>query len=109
MDDDDSVDGAWKLKLRYGRIETPYSHFTLIAEGVVGELADGFSCRPGKAFMGMKVWASSHDEATDMIRAIGKEIGFELIGRVQIYKSEPAEPPRDNPLGYDINFTPFDD
>ncbi len=36
----------WKLKLRYGKLQTPYQHFTLIAKGIVGELADGFSSIP---------------------------------------------------------------
>ena len=44
----------WKLKLRYGKLATPYQHYTAIAEGVVGQLADGFVCRPGSAFIAMK-------------------------------------------------------
>jgi hypothetical protein len=55
----------WKLDLRYGRRTTPYSHYTGIAEGEVGEL-------------------------------------------VQIYATDPAEPPGENPRGYDIQFTPFE-
>lgn len=99
----------WKLKLRYGKTTTPYSHFTAIAEGVVGELVDGFSCRPGPAIMGMKTWASSSDESADMIQVIGRQIGFEVTGDIQIYETEPVKPPGDKPSGYDIQFTPFDD
>ncbi len=98
----------WKLKLRYGKITTPYKHVKIIAEGIVDELRDGFECRPGNAFMGMKAWASSFDEAGDMIQAIGKQIGFEVTGNIEIFDTEPIEPPGENPHGYDIKFTPFD-
>jgi hypothetical protein len=98
----------WKLKLRYRKIQTPYEHFTVIAEGVVGELEEGFECPPGNAFMGMKVWASSTGEAADMIKVIGKQIGFTVTGNIQIYDTEPQQPPLENPHGYDIKFTPFE-
>ena len=101
-------DKNWKLELRYGRRKTPYRHYTAIAEGVVGPLAEGFSCRPGSAFMAMKTWASSPDESADMARVIGEQIGFTVTGNVQIYDTEPSQPPKDDPYGYDINFTPFD-
>ena len=101
-------DPPWKLELRYGRLTTPYSHYTVIAEGVVGELADGFSCRPGPAFMGMKTWATSLDESARMMSAISRNIGFDVTGRIEVFVTEPAQPPRENPYGYDITFTPFD-
>jgi hypothetical protein len=103
----DEPEKDWKLKLRYGKLKTPYKHYTAIAEGVVREGMEDFSCPPGNAFMGMKTWASSPDESADMIRVIGERIGFAVTGRIQIYETEPAEPPRENPYGYDINFTPF--
>ena len=103
----ENIDKDWKLKLRYGKLTTPFKHITLIAQGVAGELQDGFSCPPGNAFMGMKVWASSAEEAAAMIRAIGQQIGFKVTGDIQIYNTDPSEPPKDNPYGYDINFTPF--
>ena len=34
-------DKNWKLKLRYGKLKTPFQHFTLIADGIVGDLIDG--------------------------------------------------------------------
>jgi hypothetical protein len=103
----DSEEG-WKLKLRYGRLETTYSHYTAIAEGVVGTLVEGFSCPPGPAFMGIKTWASSPDESAAMARVIGAQVGFTVTGRVQVYETEPLQPPGDRPRGYDIAFTPFD-
>jgi len=98
----------WKLDLRYGRLKTPYKHYSVIAEGVVTELTEGFDCRPGAAYMGMKVWASCENESADMAHAIGAQIGFTVTGRVQVYTTEPDQPPSENPLGYDINFTPYD-
>lgn len=97
----------WKLKLHYGKQQTPYKHVTLIAEGIVGELEDGFECPPGHAFMGMKAWASTDEEAVRMIQSIGEQIGFKITGDIQLYYTEPKAPPRDNPYGYDIKLTPF--
>jgi hypothetical protein len=101
-------DTDWKLKLRYGKLTTPYHHYTVIAEGLVGEFADSFVCPPGSAFMAMKTWASSTEESGNMITVIGRQIGFTVTGNIQIYETEPVQPPRENPFGYDINFTPFD-
>jgi hypothetical protein len=98
----------WKLELRYGRRTTPYTHYSAIAEGQVGQLADGFSCRPGPAVMGMRMWALSADEASDMLRAIAAQLGFTPSERVYVYVTEPVQPPGENPHGYDIQFTPFD-
>lgn len=103
----DNSEKDWKLKLRYGKLQTSYKHVTLIAEGIAGELSDGFECSPGSAYMGMKAWVSSDEEAADMIQAIGTQIGFEVTGDIQLYHTEPEEPPKDNPYGYDIKFTPF--
>jgi hypothetical protein len=101
-------DDSWKLKLRYGRLETPFTHYTAIAEGIVGQLVDGFFCRPGPAFMGIKTWAESADESADMARVIGSDIGFTVTGRIQVYETEPVQPPGEKPRGYDITFTPYD-
>ena len=104
----DQPDKDWKLKLRYGKLTTPYHHYTAIGEGVVANLAEGFSCPPGSAFMAMKTWASSPDESAEMLRVIGKQIGFTVTGKIEVYETEAVAPPRDDPHGYDINFTPFD-
>lgn len=98
----------WKLKLRYGKTKTPYKHFTVIADGIVRELKDGFNCRPGKAYMGMKTWSTSTRESVDMIKVIGKQIGFEVTGKIEVFETEPTEPPGENPHGYNINLTPYD-
>ena len=98
---------GWKAQLRYGKLKTTFQHYTVIAEGVVGKLAEGFSCEPGNAFMAMKTWAASSDESADMIRVIGEHIGFTVTGKVLIYETEPKEPPSERPRGYDIGFFPF--
>lgn len=105
---EDVWDSAWKVKLRDGKLRTPFRHFTAIASGVVGELAEGYSCRPGTAFMGIKTWASSTEESADMLVEIGEQIGFRADGSVEVFETEPVQPPREEPYGYDITFTPFD-
>lgn len=97
----------WKLKLRYGKTKTPFKHYTVIASGKVGDLVEGFECPQGSAYMGIKVWAESDDEAGDMIQIIGDQIGFTVTGNIEIYITEPEQPPQENPFGYDITFTPF--
>ncbi len=99
----------WKLELRYGRMVTPYKHFTAIADGVVGELQDGFECRPGPAVMSIKTWATDADESAHMARIIGQQIGFSATGKIEIYETEAEQPPGENPHGYDINFVPYNE
>ena len=96
-------------QLRYGKIKTPFKHFTVIAKGVVGQLVDGFECPEGPAFMAMKTWSNSADESALMIKNIGQQIGFTITGPTEIFDTPPTEPPKENPFGYDINFTPFTD
>lgn len=104
--DDSNKD--WKLKLRYGKITTPYLHYTLIAKGIIADkLEDGFECPKGNAFMGMKIWAISADDAADIIQSIAAQIGFAITGNIEVYETAPEQPPGEIPFGYDIQFTPF--
>jgi hypothetical protein len=98
----------WKLELRYGRLSTPYSHYTMVADGVAGELVDGFECPPGPAVMTMKVWATDHDEAFDMVGAIGRQIGFSARGKIELFDTPPEQPPGQNPHAYSIAFVPYE-
>ena len=107
MNENPTID--WKLKLRYGKIKTAYQHFTVLAEGKIEQPLEDFDCPVGNVIMGMKVWASSSDEAIDMIQVIGEDIGFKTTGRVYIYDTEPTLPPQNKPHGYDIQFTPFNE
>lgn len=97
----------WKLKLRYGKLSTPYKHYTVIASGEAGDLVEGFDCPKGNAYMGIKVWAETIEESADMIQIIGEQIGFIVKGNIEVFESEPEQPPGEDPFGYDINFTPF--
>jgi hypothetical protein len=97
----------WKLLLRYGKLKTPFKHFTALAEGVMKKKENDFGCPTGAAWMGMKTWATDTGESTDLIRVIGRQIGFEVTGDIQVYDTEPAQPPREKPFGYEITFTPF--
>jgi hypothetical protein len=102
-----SAEKDWKLKLRYGKLQTPYKHYTLIAEGIAGNTLDDFSCRAGNAFMGIKVWAVSYDQAAEILQAVAEDQSFSLTNDIKIFDSDPQQPPAENPYGYDINFTPF--
>ena len=73
----------WKLKLRYGKDTTPYTHYTVLAEGVCGNMVDGFSCPKGNAIMSIKVWAADINEPSHMVNSIGSQIGFEVSGEIQ--------------------------
>jgi len=53
------------------------------------------------------VWATDIDEPPYIVESIGSQIGFEVTGEIQIYATEPEEPPRENPHGYGIKLTPF--
>lgn len=99
----------WKLDLRYGRLSTPFRHFTLVADGLAGDLEEGFSCRSGPAVMAMKAWASDTDEAADMAISIGRQIGFSVSGRIEVFETDAEQPPGQNPYGYAIVFTPYED
>ena len=103
----ESHSNNWKLDLRYGRLVTPYKHFTAIADGIVGQLVDGFECRPGPAVMTMKTWATDTAESGNMIRSIGEQIGFLATGKIEIYETDAERPPSENPHGYDITFVPY--
>ncbi len=98
-----------KLKLRYGKLRTPYKHFTILAEGRMVRDDNAHECPAGPAWMTMKSWATNVDEGGQMIQTIGSELGFEITGKIEVYQTEPNQPPRDKPYGYEIAFTPFDD
>jgi hypothetical protein len=48
------------------------------------------------------------DESADMLVTIDREIGFTASAKIQVFETDPKQPPRDTPFGYDIKFTPFD-
>ena len=99
----------WKLKLRYGKLTTKFNHYTTLADGIVEELTEGFECPKGKAWMAMKNWASSTEESAELIKTVGKQIGFKVTGKIEVYKTDPEQPPSEKPNGYGINFSPYKD
>ena len=99
----------WRQKLKDGRIQTPFNHYSLLADGIAEDLASGFECPPGRAWMSLKVWAPSEEAAVDMVQAIGNKIGFELDGKIMLYETEPDEPPAERPFAYSIDFTPYNE
>ena len=103
----DKPNKYWKLKLRLGLLTSPYRHYSIIAEGIAGEMAEAYDCPKGNAYMGLKVWATSTDEASEMIQVIAAQIGFNIQGHINVYTSEPTEPPQKYPFGYGINFHSF--
>jgi hypothetical protein len=97
----------WKVQFRDGKLKTPFRHYTAMVEGIVVELSMGFKCRPGYAFMVMKVWASSPDEAMDLVKTMCEQVGFDWRGQIHVFVTDPALPPKKHPYGYDVDFTPF--
>jgi hypothetical protein len=74
------------------------------ADGHVVEVSDELETELGPAWLAIKVWARDTDDAAALVEAIAPELGFEIRGRVEIYTTEPVEPPRDVPYGYDPVF-----
>ena len=98
----------WKIKLANGLITTDFRHYSVLADCTVGELIEGFDCRPGKAWVGIKAWAIDLDDATDIVLGMGNEIGYEVTGKVEIFETEPEMPPQEGSFCYELNFTPFE-
>ncbi len=97
----------WKLKLKNGTFQTKFLHLSVVAEGMANSIPEEFSCPPGKAYMSMKTWSSSTQESAHMAETLGKQIGFEVTGKIDVYETEPTQPPQQNPFGYDISFVRF--
>ena len=84
----------WKLKLRYGKTGTHFHHYTIIGAGVANDFIEEYKCPKGNAYMGMKAWANSAEEAADMLVHIGSHLGFKITGKIEIYESDPKEAPK---------------
>lgn len=97
----------WKSLYQAGQLNTPYRHFSVIAEGVAGPNTRQYGGKPGPAFLGMRIWASSVEEARQMTRRFAERVGFVFKGKVEVYDTEPVEPPRADPHAYSIKFTPY--
>jgi len=98
------ADQNWKLKLKYGKLVTPYKHFTALADGIHRDVERDSP----RAWMSLKIWCLDSDEAVDVMRSIAPQLDFEIDGQIEIYDSEPVDPPEDSPHGYEANFTYYD-
>lgn len=98
----------WKLKLRYGKLQTPFQHFTMMADGEIVETNEDFDIEAGTpAWFSMNLWALDGEQAVDMIITIGRHIGFEATGEIFTYSTDAREPPGEQPRAYGLNFTPY--
>ena len=98
----------WKLKLRYGQLTTPYRHYTLMADGVIDRKIEDYDNMPGPAFMGIKIWAATEEDATGILIDVGGHLGFNVTGRIEIYETDPKEPPQDSPSCYQVSFHSYE-
>jgi len=98
----------WKLKLRYGKLKTPFSHFTVIADCEVMKPNEDLGSYGERGFFALKVWAENTDEAAHMTRLFAKHYDLKADGKANVYDTEPVNPPEENPSGYDPNFTPYE-
>ena len=66
----DQPPNDWKLKLRYGKLKTPYKHFTVFAEGCMEEESSVFECHlDGMDFSLFE----SKSEYQEMIKLLSRE------------------------------------
>ena len=101
------IESDWKLKLRYGRLKTDFKHFTVLSDGMIEVPNSEFETAIGPSIMGLKVWVTDIEEVEDIVRAVGRNLGFNANGEIQIYESEPEQPPSKNPSAYGANFTAY--
>ena len=94
-----SSEEDWKLDLKSGNLVTSLVHIAVFADDQVEDLIEGFEAPKGNAVMGVKVWATNIDKPPYMIRSLGDQIGFNVTGEIQIYETEPEQPPRETPYG----------
>ena len=102
----------WFLKLRYGKIKTPFHHYTVLVDVFTEkEITDYNSnvCPKGNAWMGVKVWANDADEAADIARMLASNLGLALNNDIQVFSTKPEMPPQEKPFAYDSKFTPYDE
>lgn len=98
----------WKLKLRYGKLTTPFTHYIDFATGFIGEMLSQDSGYPvGPAIMGIKIWAKDMQDSVDLLYGIADQIGFTITGDIDVAEMPPEQPPETEPYGYDCTFTPF--
>ena len=105
----------WFLKLKYGKIKTPFHHYTVLLDVFAEKEVTNYNsnvCPEGNAWMGVKVWANDADEAADIACTLARSIGLEINtsnNSIQIFDTKPEMPPQEKPFAYDCNFSPYDE
>jgi hypothetical protein len=105
----------WFLKLKYGKIKTPFHHYTVLLDVFAEKEVTDYNsnvCPEGNAWMGVKVWANDADEAADIACTLARSIGLEINtsnNSIQIFDTKPEMPPQEKPFAYDSNFSPYDE
>ena len=82
-----------------------FKHFSLVAGG---DTMDGHSIpdgRVGPAVICMKVWASSVEQAVDVVCEVGNHIGFKIEENVEVFRSKATQSAGDDPFAYDVRVT----
>ena len=78
----------WFLKLKYGKIKTPFHHYTVLLDVFAEKEVTDYNsnvCPEGNAWMGVKVWANDADEAADIACTFARSIGLEINTSI-VYK-----------------------
>ena len=44
-----------------------------------------------------------------MVSVFSKENGFEVAGKIELFETDAKKPPKENPYGYDIDFTMYEE
>lgn len=99
----------WKLKLRYGKLKSPFSHYTIIAPVLIDKLNEEHNAQSGKAYVGLKIWAENVDEAASMFQNFADVAHFEITGNIELYETDPREPPTEKPYSYGVTFSYYSD
>lgn len=105
------ADKNWLQKLKLGKIKTQFHHYTVLVDVFAEEDITDYEsnvCPKGKAWMGVKVWATDTEEAGDVAFQLAQSLGFE-INEIQIFNTEPEQPPTENPSAYGVNYTPYEE
>lgn len=98
----------WKLKLRYGKLKTQFTHYTVIVECEVLEPHENLGSHGERGFFGLKVWAENEDEAAHLTMLVAKHYDLKVGKTFDVFKTDPVQPPGEQPSSYDANFTPYE-
>lgn len=99
----------WKLKLKYGKLKTPFNHYTIIAPVLINEYSEEYAAQSGKAYVGLKIWAENDNVAISMFENLAHDAHFKITGNMELYETDPIEPPTEKQYSYGITFSYYND